>query len=113
MTPETIDETFKIEIDSIIKQLVDKFDINKVILFGSLARGDYNKNSDIDLCIIFNKKPRDTYEDCLTDIYLNTIRNIPADFVIADKFEYEAELKDEYSLFAHKIDRQGVIVYEQ
>ena len=41
--------------ESVIKRLVTFFDkynfINKVMIFGSRARGDYGKSSDIDLCL--------------------------------------------------------------
>jgi uncharacterized protein len=110
----TIDETYKEEIELIVNQLTNKFDINKIILFGSLARGDYNEKSDIDLCIVFNKMPHEDHENCISDIYLSiTNRKIPADFVVTDLLEYEVEINDEYSLFARNIEKQGVIVYGQ
>lgn len=34
-----------------IKELAKKHDLNKIILFGSRARGDYRRTSDIDLAI--------------------------------------------------------------
>lgn len=34
-----------------IKELAQKYDLDKVILFGSRARGDYKSRSDIDLAI--------------------------------------------------------------
>ena len=34
-----------------IKELAQKYGIQKVILFGSRARGDYRKDSDIDLAV--------------------------------------------------------------
>jgi len=39
-------------IDYITKKIVDNIQPDKVILFGSYARGDYTNNSDIDLFII-------------------------------------------------------------
>ncbi len=36
------------QLPSIIKLLVDEFKANKIILFGSLAKGGFNENSDID-----------------------------------------------------------------
>lgn len=32
-----------------IRKLAEKYDVNKVILFGSRARGDFKRTSDIDL----------------------------------------------------------------
>ena len=34
-----------------IKDLAKKYDIDKIILFGSRARGDYHRTSDIDLAV--------------------------------------------------------------
>ena len=39
------------QLPSIIKLLVDEFKANKIILFGSLAKGGFNDNSDIDLAV--------------------------------------------------------------
>jgi predicted nucleotidyltransferase len=39
-------------IDYIIKKIVKAIDPEKIILFGSYARGDYKKDSDLDLFII-------------------------------------------------------------
>lgn len=35
-----------------IRELADKYHLDKVILFGSRARGDYKRISDIDLAVI-------------------------------------------------------------
>lgn len=43
---------FRKELKSITKQIIEKYKPEKIILFGSLARGDFNKDSDIDLLII-------------------------------------------------------------
>ena len=41
--PEVLDE---------IRELADKYQIEKVLLFGSRARGDYRRTSDIDLAVV-------------------------------------------------------------
>jgi uncharacterized protein len=40
----------------------DKFHIIRVWIFGSYARGDQNKNCDIDLLVEFEENTRDLYE---------------------------------------------------
>lgn len=48
------------EINAIIMEIVDevkellKEDIDKIVLYGSCARGDYDRESDIDIMIIMN-----------------------------------------------------------
>ena len=44
------------EIKKMVKSVIPKNDIESVILFGSMARGDFNKNSDYDLLLILKKK---------------------------------------------------------
>jgi predicted nucleotidyltransferase len=39
------------EIDSIVRQIVSKYRPIKIILFGSAARGDYEKANDLDFLI--------------------------------------------------------------
>jgi uncharacterized protein len=36
-----------------VRRIVDKFHPEKIILFGSYARGEANKDSDVDLAVIF------------------------------------------------------------
>jgi uncharacterized protein len=40
------------EIEKIKQQIIDKFNPVKIVLFGSIARGNYNEGSDIDLLIV-------------------------------------------------------------
>ncbi len=56
MVKKTISEKVKKEVIDYIKILKDdKLPIEKVILFGSFAKGNQHKWSDIDLCIISPK----------------------------------------------------------
>lgn len=40
------------ELDLIVKRVVDRFHPLRIILFGSAARGEAGKNSDIDLLVV-------------------------------------------------------------
>jgi len=37
---------------SFLHEIIDRFDIDQIILFGSFARGDFHENSDVDLIIV-------------------------------------------------------------
>ena len=39
------------ELRSIVAPVAERYGVDKVYLFGSVARGDYNENSDYDFCI--------------------------------------------------------------
>jgi len=44
-------EQARTEVQAIIKVLIEQFSIKKIILFGSLVRGKFHENSDIDLAV--------------------------------------------------------------
>jgi predicted nucleotidyltransferase len=52
------------------RQAVEKkYDIIEMKLFGSFARGDYSKTSDIDLMVVLSKVDRDIEEDLFNIAY--------------------------------------------
>lgn len=80
-------------------------EINKAIIFGSRAIGNYKKGSDIDLAITGDKITKDILNEL--DDYLNEVCPIPYFF---DLLHYE-NLSNE-NLKKH-IDEYGKIIYEQ
>lgn len=46
------------EIRDIAKRIAEKFDVEKIILFGSYANGKADENSDVDLLVVMNTKKR-------------------------------------------------------
>lgn len=46
-----IDTGIKAQVIEEIQELARKYNVNKVILFGSRARGDFKRTSDIDLAV--------------------------------------------------------------
>ncbi|MDI6803293.1 MAG: nucleotidyltransferase domain-containing protein [Bacteroidota bacterium] len=46
------------EIRSIAKRIAEKFDVQKIILFGSYAKGKADENSDVDLLVVMDTKKR-------------------------------------------------------
>ena len=39
------------ELRAIVKPVAEKYGVERIYLFGSVARGDHNENSDYDFCI--------------------------------------------------------------
>ena len=68
------------------KLLQNRYNIKTLELFGSIARDDYNKNSDVDILVEFNKSP-----DLLTFIeieeYLSNKLNKTVDLVVKRKLK--------------------------
>lgn len=98
---------FQKELEYIKKQIVEKYHPKKIILFGSIAKGTFRKDSDIDLCII-----KDTLDkrNLLTDMYVNIDSNIPFDLVLYTVEEWHNCVEDKSS-FAHSINNTGVKIY--
>ena len=83
-----------------ISELAKKYDVKKVVLFGSRARGDYHKKSDIDLAV---------YGGNITEFALgvdeDTSTLLSYDIVDMEK-EHQKKFKD-------AIIREGIVIYEK
>jgi predicted nucleotidyltransferase len=97
------------EIKSIADQIIRKYDPLKIILFGSAARGEYDRVSDLDFLIIKEDVPvhglaRMRQLDELID------RNIASDMLVyrPDEFEERIKLGDP---FIKTILREGRVLY--
>ena len=91
------------ELRSIVAPVAERYGVGRIYIFGSVARGDFNENSDYDLCIDLGK-----------------IRSI---FVLSEFFQdlrgavgYDIDLVDTASVdpeFMSKIVKEGVVLYER
>jgi predicted nucleotidyltransferase len=73
---------------AVVARVAERFDPERIVLFGSLARGDAGPDSDIDLLVVFS----DTVERRSTAVAIRlAIADIPApvDFVVTDLTEME------------------------
>ena len=85
-----------------IKEVLSKYNcLEKAVIFGSRARGDYKKTSDIDIAI---------YAKDITSTTVNMIRN---DFDELDII-YTIDVVDYYKLskeaLKQNIDKEGIII---
>lgn len=85
--------------DEII-EIAKKYSISKVILFGSRARGDFKRTSDIDLAVSGG-----SFERFALDVNEDTSTLLMFDIVDLDR-EMQPELKE-------SIEREGVVLYEK
>lgn len=92
------------EIKSITKQIVDRFNPKDIILFGSYAKGVVVKESDIDLCVIFDCGDK---RKLVQEILLETDAETDLDIVVFLSGEWE-KYKDDQSTFAGIVNRTGV-----
>lgn len=83
-----------------IRKLAEKYGVNKVILFGSRARGDYRPKSDIDLAV----QGGDTVRFSL-DVDEETSTLLKYDIV-----DLDASVQKE---LLESISKEGIVIYEK
>jgi predicted nucleotidyltransferase len=74
------------ELDSIVTSIVRYKRPSRIILFGSRARREVKGDSDIDLCVIYDRMPKRNLE-VLQELYreLYSVDSSPVDLVVYDE----------------------------
>ena len=100
-------------VNSLVKHIVSTVEPDKIILFGSRARGDNRPDSDYDLLII-KKKLKDTHKLTTTLYKTFFMENIyaPVD-LLAINYDRYNELKDDVGYIYRTISREGKVLYER
>jgi len=97
------------EIRNITSQILEKYKPEKVILFGSAAKGEMSADSDADFLII--KKDTPHYgADRIKELSRLINRNIPVDFLVyrPNEFEKRVSMGDP---FLKLIIEEGKVLY--
>ena len=96
-------------LDEIIRRIVEVAKPEKIILFGSAARGEMNRHSDVDLLII--KKGADVLE-LMGEIYMNLDgAGAAVDAVVVTPDDVE-RYKDSHAVIIKPALQEGRVVYE-
>jgi predicted nucleotidyltransferase len=105
---ETFEQRIQIIMDTILEN-VDKECIKKVYLFGSCAYGKPNKDSDIDICIVFadNIDITETYMRFAVPLFDKGI--MPVDKLVYHESEFNA--KREKKGIVNTIITKGRLLY--
>ena len=86
--------------------------LKKIILYGSYARGDYNKNSDVDIMVLTDlsfeeiEEYRDKISDIAYDIELDT--GIILSPIIKNIDKYNVRIK--FVPFYKNIQKEGIVL---
>ena len=96
-------------LDNIISRIVDIADPERIILFGSAARGDMNRHSDVDLLIV--KEGVDTL-DLMRQIRRNLYGvGAAVDAIVVTPQAIE-RYKDSHALIIKPALQEGKVIYE-
>jgi len=104
-----MDADIQKEIDTIKEQIIKKYKPDKIILFGSAARGDFNLDSDVDLLIIKQDTP--FYgADRIRELNRLIERTLPLDLLVyrPEEFNKRLEMEDP---FLKAVLNEGKVLY--
>ena len=96
-------------IDRVLEGLM-AYDPEKVILFGSYARGDYDEFSDIDLIVIKNTEQR--FVRRLVEVMAFVPRDVAADVFVYTPQEFQA-MVESGNPFIEQALKDGIVLYEK
>ena len=99
-------------IEYVVKKIVKEIDPEKIILFGSYARGDYTKESDLDLFIIKDgdhnsRMMRRKIADLLWG------RKFALDLFVRKTEEVEWNFRAKNPFYIYHIFKDGKVLYEK
>ena len=96
-----------------VSRIVERFQPDLIILFGSRARADDSETSDIDLMVVFNDLPRAEKRPRSQEIY-KLLWNIgwPVELVVAN--EADVTVHAETVGFIYRVAlKEGTVLYER
>ena len=103
----------ELEIQDITKRIVEFIHPQKVLLFGSYAKGNANEHSDLDLLVIVeNSELPKRKREVLLYNWLGTRYSFPKDILIRTASEVE-EWKNVRQAFITSVHNEAKVLYER
>ena len=102
------------QIDKVVSLIISEVTPDKIILFGSYARGDYTENSDIDILVLKKgvKNERKISMRLYEALFNEKEINVPIDIITMD-YDRFYSMKNTIGFIYKSINEQGKIIYEQ
>ena len=97
-------------LNEIIERIVFIANPDKIILFGSRAKGNQTKDSDYDVLILKKYARKKSLRQKLYRIGLT--KESPVDILVNTPIAYE-KLKEKFYYVYHDISKSGIVVYEK
>ena len=109
MTKLRTRETRQEEIQKMVDRIVERFHPEKIILFGSHARGEAGPDSDVDLLVVMHVQGSKREAQLAVRRSLHDVR-VPKDVVVSTPEEF-AWRKDVIGTIERPADREGMVLY--
>lgn len=93
-----------------LEDIRSNYDIDKIIIFGSHARGEESSESDIDLCILLNSR-KERILEITRKIRLSLFHRLHRSFdiLVYDKDNFD-ERRDAGASFEKTVSREGLVL---
>ncbi len=97
--------------DRLVQRIADRFSPDKIILFGSCARGDNGPDSDVDLMVLFDEV--DNPRKRAVDIEI-ALLDFPraTDILVSTTYRYE-RFRNVVNTIYWPVSREGKVLYER
>lgn len=98
-------------LEAMVRRIASRFRPEKIILFGSHARGEYRGDSDVDLLIVMHVDGSRRQKANEIDLALAD-RLVPMDLLVVTPDQFERQ-KDAIGTIVHQAAREGTVLYER
>ena len=100
------------QINAVVRKIVDEFNPEKIILFGSYAYGKPNIDSDVDMLVVMKSRERPTVRTARVIGSLLDIKTFPMDLIVRTPAELQQRLAIG-DFFIEEIVSLGKVLYER
>jgi len=105
-----INRKFNKIVKRFINLIIKKFNLKKIIIFGSFARGDYHKGSDLDLIIVGEFKER--FIDRIGKIIELNDSDLEIDVMVYTEKEFQKMIQERRPFIEQALE-EGIVVHEK
>lgn len=98
-------------LSEMVRRIVERFDPLQIILFGSYARGDTRRDSDVDLLVVLDEV-RDKRRASVDALSALSHLPFPVDVIVTDPEEI-ARRRNSYGSVLYPALQEGQVVYER
>jgi len=99
-------------LQEVTRRLVEQFQPEQIILFGSQAWGTPTAGSDLDLMVVVTQSSLSDYERAVLGHRCLKGLDIPKDVIVKTRAEFDA-FRNVRAALEYKIARQGKVLYER
>ena len=98
-------------IDAMVRRITGRFQPEKIILFGSYARGEATDDGDVDLLVVMHVEGSRRGKANEIDLALSD-RTVPLDVIVVTPEQFDRQ-KDVIGTVIRQAAREGKVVYER